>query len=546
MKRQFQFVLSSVLIALLVISPLLSTALAESDADRIAGIRARIAALEKEIRDFKKDARNLKGLWRIAGKDTLAGTLQGAVLFKRVSGRGKFNFTGSRKYADGQKFGFTGKGKLVRNTFRFEGTITCFQGLADRIEGVLAPGEEQRPTAIQGQYSLSDEGQRLKGTWTAINDATREGGAGSGETGTGETGSGEAGSGETGSGETGTGETGSGETGAARTGTDELSRNRPTRAALEEELKQLRETLAQLLEGVRLDLETDAETYTHPAGGAAAMKVTLAVSNNASAPLTLAFAGGQRYDFLLFDGAGEEVYRWSHGRSFPAGPDTSSPSRLDPGQKHDFKETIELKGKDGKPLPAGKYRLVGILTTRKPLQVETWISCGDGKLTLNGVKRVGFDIDDTLLFSTPAFQKGYESDARPYSKAFWKVVNASDRGNSIPKKKVRRVVKEYLKKGVKVYAITARKPHGGAKLKKFIHEVFGIPEENIYFEPVSKVKRILDLKLDAFYGDSDSDMEAALAAGIKAIRVERSAKSSYKKKYHPGKYGEPVLDNSAE
>ncbi|MDA3792165.1 MAG: hypothetical protein PF545_00695 [Elusimicrobia bacterium] len=158
--------------------------------------------------------------------------------------------------------------------------------------------------------------------------------------------------------------------------------------------------------------------------------------------------------------------------------------------------------------------------------------------------KVGFDVDDTLLFSTPAFQKGFESSEKPFSGEFWAVVNNSDRGNSKIKKKVLQILEKHRVDGDEIYAITARKPNGGEGLKNYLNDALGIPKSNIYFESEGKTNRLQQLGIDIFYGDSDSDISDANAAGIKAYRIERSTASSYQKKYNPGKYGEKVIKNS--
>lgn len=170
--------------------------------------------------------------------------------------------------------------------------------------------------------------------------------------------------------------------------------------------------------------------------------------------------------------------------------------------------------------------------------------------TLEGIRRAGFDVDDTLLFSTGAFRRGFESGHRYDSDAFWALVNTSDRGNSTVKKAARLIIDRYRTRGIELYAITARSPIGGSTLAAYLHEIFGIPEENVFFEPESKVARIREARLDVFFGDSDSDIRDAMEAGVRAIRFQRSAKSSYKnkdgtlKKYHPGMFGEEIVHSS--
>ena len=160
--------------------------------------------------------------------------------------------------------------------------------------------------------------------------------------------------------------------------------------------------------------------------------------------------------------------------------------------------------------------------------------------------KIGFDLDDTLLFSTPAFKKGFRSVHKPFSKRFWALVNKSDKGNSIVKEKVRKILNEHKNNGDEIFIITARCPYGTQPLTDFLAETFRIEKGNIYFEPRGKKDRIKSLKLDVFYGDSDSDISAAMQSGAKGIRILRSPNSWYSKKYNPGKYSEYIIENSEE
>jgi acid phosphatase (class B) len=160
--------------------------------------------------------------------------------------------------------------------------------------------------------------------------------------------------------------------------------------------------------------------------------------------------------------------------------------------------------------------------------------------------KVGFDLDDTLLSSTPAFNKGFKSVRQPFSNLFWITVNKSDKGNSVVKKKAVEILKKHQQNGDEIYIITARRPYGTEPLIDFINETFKIKKENIYFAPRGKTDRIKSLGLDIFYGDSDSDISAAVKAGARAIRIMRSSESWNKKKYHPGRYNEQIIENSAE
>lgn len=169
----------------------------------------------------------------------------------------------------------------------------------------------------------------------------------------------------------------------------------------------------------------------------------------------------------------------------------------------------------------------------------------------SGRLRVGFDVDDTLLFSTPAFDRAKEKYDWG-SDEFWNEVNTSDSAVSLIKTKTFEIIKNHQAQNCDIFVITARPGNGGESLKKFISEKFDIPEENIYFEPNSKIERIRQLKLNIFYGDSDTDISDAQSAGAEGIRIQRSEKSSYKDnsgklaKYNPGKFKEKIIEDSAE
>lgn len=188
-----------------------------------------------------------------------------------------------------------------------------------------------------------------------------------------------------------------------------------------------------------------------------------------------------------------------------------------------------------------------------------------------GKRAVGFDIDDTLLFTSPSFARGFATGGKPAptDQAFWNVTNACDAGcaasDSLPavpaspaKVAALRMVEWHLKRGEAVYAITARPETASAKaLREYIFRVFGIPKENVLFEPevdqpgnpAGKHDALERLGISVFYGDSDTDITDAQKVGVQAIRFERAPESSNRKgprlsKYHPGYYGELVIEDS--
>lgn len=150
--------------------------------------------------------------------------------------------------------------------------------------------------------------------------------------------------------------------------------------------------------------------------------------------------------------------------------------------------------------------------------------------------KVGFDYDDTLSFSTPAFDAAFAAQGvEPFSENFWRIVNSNQS-------------REETKWGVAAWAIlckilgfdvviiTARMPVASEELIEswdWLHDGFYFTKEKA---------RIMERhSYVAFIGDSDSDIEEARKAGVWAIRARRSSESSYKENYSPGKYDEWVL-----
>ncbi|HHV53980.1 MAG TPA: hypothetical protein GXX55_00785 [Firmicutes bacterium] len=87
---------------------------------------------------------------------------------------------------------------------------------------------------------------------------------------------------------------------------------------------------------------------------------TLAVLNTASDPVKLTFSTGQRYDFIVFDRKGNEIWRWSHSRAFiqMIGEMTAGP-----GQLLVYTAVWDGRRNDGEPAPPGEYWVQAALTT---------------------------------------------------------------------------------------------------------------------------------------------------------------------------------------
>ncbi|NCB39367.1 MAG: class B acid phosphatase [Erysipelotrichia bacterium] len=170
---------------------------------------------------------------------------------------------------------------------------------------------------------------------------------------------------------------------------------------------------------------------------------------------------------------------------------------------------------------------------------------------------VGFDVDDTVLFSSPGFYYAFSNTDGPNktnkygpkplsSDLFWKDMSCDFDRFSMPKSSAREVIEMHKKRGDKIYFITARPPVKGEILTRELHREFKLEGQPsaVFSGKTSKAVFIKKYGLSLFYGDSDSDISEAHDAGIRAIRFLRSPISTNKSKYNPGKHGEIVLQNS--
>jgi len=185
-----------------------------------------------------------------------------------------------------------------------------------------------------------------------------------------------------------------------------------------------------------------------------------------------------------------------------------------------------------------------------------WVSVDQIAASLEGQPpmAVGFDVDDTVLFSSPCFYYGkmkYSPTSEDYLKmdAFWTDIHTNNCDQySIPKDVARKLIDMHTARGDDIYFITGRtRGSGGETLTAAIKKAFDIEKMNdVVFTASSenKVEFLKDHKLKIYYGDADSDMKAAIAADIRPIRVMRAQNSTYKPEPKNGKFGEEVIVDS--
>lgn len=199
------------------------------------------------------------------------------------------------------------------------------------------------------------------------------------------------------------------------------------------------------------------------------------------------------------------------------------------------------------------------------------VNCGQvaheesaGWVTLEGIAaslenlppmNVGFDVDDTVLFSSPGYYYGQQkyspgSGAYLNMEEFWNEMNNGLDRFSIPKECARKLIEMHKKRGDSIYFITARKETKTETVSALLAKTFLLKNPNkVIFTGFSllknlKIKAIKENNIKIFYGDADSDIKAAQAAGIRAIRIIRALNSTNRLLPKIGNMEEEVLADS--
>jgi acid phosphatase (class B) len=175
----------------------------------------------------------------------------------------------------------------------------------------------------------------------------------------------------------------------------------------------------------------------------------------------------------------------------------------------------------------------------------------------------GFDVDDTVLFSSPGFYYGmtntdgpkgtnkYGADVLMNGSSFWPDMNQKFDKFSIPKETGKALLTMHRERGDGIVFITARfcSPEDKTILAQTLKTDFGLNEFKLdCTDNNAKTTFIEEEKVDIYYGDADTDMEYARAAAkakkVRPVRVQRSPLSTNKGGYKPGAFCEEILVNS--
>ncbi|MGC4051260.1 MAG: HAD family acid phosphatase [Paludibaculum sp.] len=180
---------------------------------------------------------------------------------------------------------------------------------------------------------------------------------------------------------------------------------------------------------------------------------------------------------------------------------------------------------------------------------------------------VVFDVDDTVLFTSPGFQWGSrtygpqivsagvsvreedlpsDEDRRKY-REFWTKMNNELDQYSVKKWIAGELIALHKSRGDRIYFVTKRIYTGSDKLTDLLRSEFGLPADSpavIFTSRQPKTKAFRDIKAQVSYGDSDGDIRDSIQAGARPIRVLRSPASVNHEPTHNGGFGEEVLYNS--
>ncbi|MGF1759142.1 acid phosphatase AphA [Photobacterium sagamiensis] len=202
------------------------------------------------------------------------------------------------------------------------------------------------------------------------------------------------------------------------------------------------------------------------------------------------------------------------------------------------------------------FSSVQIMRQGEPAQLH-WISVDDIAKSLKGKQpiTVGFDIDDTVLFSSPGYHRGqqeFSPNSFSYLKSqkFWDKMNCDWEKFSLPKEVGKKLIEMHQKRGDDIYFITGRTSSDCEISTQYLKDTFGIKNmHKVIFAGSSKTeytktKYIKANNIKMYYGDSDGDIISARNAGAEGIRIMRTANSSYKPVPQNGIYGEKVVKDS--
>jgi acid phosphatase (class B) len=179
---------------------------------------------------------------------------------------------------------------------------------------------------------------------------------------------------------------------------------------------------------------------------------------------------------------------------------------------------------------------------------------------------VVFDVDDTVLFTSPGFQWGTrvygpdivsagvpvreqdlptEESRRKY-REFWTRMNNELDQYSVKKWIADELIKLHKSRGDRICFVTKRIYTSSEKLTDTLKATFDLPANTtvIFTNRESKVAAFRKVGAVISYGDSDGDIRESIQAGARPIRILRARNSVNHDPTNNGAFGEEVLLNS--
>ena len=105
--------------------------------------------------------------------------------------------------------------------------------------------------------------------------------------------------------------------------------------------------------GLLSDLDFGGERHFAPGEP---ITITLSLTNCAENDVNLFYSDSQRYEFIVKDEGGEEVWRWSEGKEFAQEPGEES---VKSGEVLALTEIWDQRDQDGQLVPLGLYQILG-------------------------------------------------------------------------------------------------------------------------------------------------------------------------------------------
>lgn len=202
-----------------------------------------------------------------------------------------------------------------------------------------------------------------------------------------------------------------------------------------------------------------------------------------------------------------------------------------------------------------------------PLPAPQWITLHQLERSLPAAPiNVVFDVDDTALFTSAAFQWGTrqygkeivsagvsvreedlktEEDKQKY-REFWTKLNNELDQYSVPKWIAAELIKLHKGRGDRIHFVTKRIFTGNEQLTSLLKEYFDLTDIRpvIFTNRKAKVDAFKQVKAVISYGDSDGDIRDSITAGARPVRVMRARTSVNVEPVHNGAFGEEVLVDS--